>query len=185
MTTATRKAKADPAADAMPATPITFADIAKAKAREKLEAYRGIVQRRADGEVLSVADMERAAELLDQLGLPLFTFDRDAEAIRRFRQARDKYQAAADAVPENQRRAAELPEEIAAAKSRWLTLQEEYRLAMARVAKPAAYLSSVQMISLDHPHLLADLDEAAELRIAELDRRRRGGADQASEGSAA
>jgi hypothetical protein len=174
MTTATRKAKAE--ATASEAVPVTFAELAKGKAKERLEAYRGIVQRRADGEVLGVADMERAAELLDQLGLPLYCFDRDCEAIARFRLARDKYQAAVDAVPENQQRVAELADEIATAKSRLLMLHEQHRIAAARIAKPANYVQSVQMIKLDHPHLLADLDEAAELRLADLDRRRQGGA---------
>jgi hypothetical protein len=33
------------------------------------------------------------------------------------------------------------------------------------------------MLQLDHPHVLADIDKAAELRIADLDRRRQGGAE--------
>jgi hypothetical protein len=175
MTTATRKAKAD-AATATEAAPVSFAEIAKSKAKERLTAYRDIVRRRADGEMLSVADMERAGELLDQLGLPLYCFDRDADAFKRFRQAREKYQAAVDAVPENQQRAAELADEIAAAKSRLQMLHEQHRIASARIAKPANYVQSVQMIELDHPHLLADIDHAAELRLADLDRRRQGGA---------
>ena len=41
MTTATRKAKAE--ATASEAVPVTFAELAKGKAKERLEAYRGIV----------------------------------------------------------------------------------------------------------------------------------------------
>jgi hypothetical protein len=172
MTTATRKPKAEP--EAASATPITFAELAKSKTREKLQAYRDIVQRRAGGEMLSVADMERAATLLEELGLPLFAFDRDTDAMVRYRQVHEKYQAAADAAPEHEQRAAELAVEIAAAKSHLLKLHEEQRRATGRIGKPESYLHSVRMIRLDHPHLLADLSEAAELRIAELDRRRRG-----------
>lgn len=164
------KAKPEPA----PAQPITFAELAKSKASERLQAYRDIVKRRAGGDVLNVAEMELAATLLDQLGLPLYAFERDTEAWSRFNLAQAKYQAAVDAVPESERRAAELTVEIAAAKSQLLKLQEEHRRATGRVGKPAAYSQSLAMIKLDHPHLLADLDEAAELRIAELDRRRRG-----------
>jgi hypothetical protein len=177
MTTATRKAKADSESAAATAAPITFAEIAKNKTRERLEAYRQIVHRRADGEMLSVADMERAGELLDQLGLPLYTFDRDADAVRRFRLVRDKYQAAVDAVPESQRQTAELAAEIESLKQRVASLQERHRIASAKAGKPAAYSQTVAMLQLDHPHVLADIDKAAELRIADLDRRRQGGAE--------
>ena len=174
MTTATKRAKAE-TAEAVPTTmPMTFAGIAKNKTRERLEAYRKIVERRADGEMLGVADMERAGELLDQLGLPLYSFDRDTDAMKRYRLARDKYQAAVDAMPEYQRQAVELAAEIATLKKRLASLQEQHRLATAKASKPEAYRQTVAMLQLDHPHVLADLDQAAELRITELDRRRRG-----------
>ena len=174
MTTATRRAKAEPTAAEATEMPITFAGIAKSKTRERLEAYRKIVERRADGEMLGVADMERAGELLDQLGLPLYSFDRDTDAVRRYRLARDKYQSAVDAVPESQRQAVELAAEVATLKQRLASLQEQHRLATAKASKPEAYRQTVAMLQLDHPHVLADLDQAAELRITELDRRRRG-----------
>lgn len=173
MATATAKKSAA----AQTAEPITFDEINRRKVRERIEAYRDIVTRRATGGRLTVEDMERASELLEQLGLPQFTFDRDVEAVQRFRAVTDKVDAATAAAPANKQRADELAVEIEATRRRLETLREEHRTATAKANKPTAYVQSVAMLRHDHPHMLASLDEAVQVRIEELDRRKRiGGA---------
>ena len=172
MTTATA-AKKKP--EAIEPLPVSFDEIARRKVRERIVAYREIVTRRADGKTISVDDMERAGDLLDHLGLPGFAFDRDAEAVLRFRAASSKLQTAVDAVPGAKQRAEELAAEIEAQRQRLVALREEHRLAVARISKPQAYSGSLAMLQNDHPVVLADLDVAVRFRVQELDRRKLGG----------
>jgi len=174
MTTATAKKKPE-LIEPVP-VPVTFDEIARRKVRERIEAYREIVTRRADGKPMTVADMEKAGELLDHLGLPGYAFDRDAEAVLKFRAAAAKMQAAVDAVPPAKQRAEELGVEIESLRQKLVALREEHRLAVCKVSKPQAYSASVAMLQNDHPVVLADLDVAVRLRLEELDRRKNGGA---------
>ena len=172
MTTATAKRKPE----AIETLPVTFDEIARRKMRERVEAYREIVTRRADGKTISVDDMEKAGDLLEHLGLPNFAFDRDTEAVVKFRAAAAKMQAAVDAVPAAKQRAEELAAEIEVQRQRLVALREEHRLAIAKAGKPAAYTASVVTLENDHPVVLGDLDVAVRFRLAELDRRKQGGA---------
>ena len=108
----TTKAKPAAVEPAAPSAPITFAEIAANRLAERLTAYRELVRRHAGGEVLGVADMERVADLLDQIGLPQFAFDRDAEAILRHNAANEKYKAAVANEPAARERAVQLHGEI-------------------------------------------------------------------------
>lgn len=173
MTTATAKKK--PEAIEPQALPVTFDEIARRKMRERIVAYREIVTRRADGKTITVSDIEKAGDLLDHLGLPGFAFDRDAEAVLKFRAAAAKMQAAVDAVPGARQRAEELAAEIEVQRQRLVALREEHRHAVARISKPQAYSGSLAMLQNDHPVVLADLDVAVRFRLAELDRRKLGG----------
>jgi len=165
------------AAAAEPVVPVTFDEINRRKVRERIAAYREIVARRASGEMLSVSDMERAGELLDQLSLPAYAFDRDAEAVQRFRTARAKYDDAVRAEPGYRQRAEELAAEIDAMKKKLEALREEHRITVAKGNKGTAYLHSVAQLENDHPHVIGDLDQAVRLRVEELDRRKQiGGA---------
>jgi uncharacterized protein YggE len=174
MTTATAKRK--PEAIEPQALPVTFDEIARRKMRERIVAYREIVTRRADGKTITVSDMEQAGDLLDHLGLPGFAFERDTEAVLRFRAAAAKMQAAVDAVPAAKQRAEELAAEIEAQRQRLVALREEHRLAVAKANKPQAYVASVVTLENEHATVLGDLDVAVRLRLAELDRRKQGGA---------
>jgi hypothetical protein len=171
MTTATAKRKPE----AIEPLPVTFDEIARRKMRERIVAYREIVTRRADGKTITVTDMEQLADLLDHLGLPGFAFERDAEAVLRFRAAAAKMQAAVDAVPAAKQRAEELAAEIEAQRQRLVALREEHRLAVAKGNKPQAYTASVVTLENEHPVVLAELDEAVRVRLAELDRRKHQG----------
>lgn len=165
--------KSKPAAAAEPAVPVTFDEINRRRVRERIEEYRAIVTRRAAGETLGVADMERAGELLDLLGLPLYTFDRDTYAVQQMRASAGKMQAAADAAPGHKQRAAELAVEIDTLRKKLEALREEHRIATAKGNKAGAYTHTVAQLKYDHPHVLAELDDAVQLRIEELDRRKR------------
>jgi sulfur carrier protein ThiS len=156
--------------------PVTFDEIAKRKVRERIEAYREIVTRRADGKPMAVADMEKAGDLLDHLGLPGYAFERDTEAVLKFRAAAAKLQGAVDAVPPAKQRAEELGAEIEVLRQKLVALREDHRLTVAKIGKPTAYSASVAMLQNDHPNVLADLDVAVRLRLEELDRRKNGGA---------
>jgi len=162
-------------ATAEAAPPVTFAEINARKVRERLEAYREIVGRHAAGETLTVADMERAAELLDQLGLPQYAWDRDVDAMRRAKVTGDKLQAALDGQPANAQRAADLAVEIEALRRKLEMLREEHRKASIAASKGTAYAHTMQQLRHDHPHVLADLDTAVQIRIEELDRRKQMG----------
>jgi len=172
MTTATVAKKK---IDTIEALPVSFSEIAARKLRGRIVAYREIVTRRADGKTITVSDIEKAGELLDLLGLPGFAFDRDAEAVLKFRAAAAKLQAAVDAVPAAKQRAEELTAEIEVQRQRLVALREEHRLAVAKSHKPQAYTASVVTLENEHPTVLADLDVAVRVRLAELDRRKHQG----------
>ena len=172
MTTATAKKKPE----AIEPLPVTFDEIARRKVRERIVAYREIVTRRADGKTITVTDMEMAGDLLDHLGLPGFAFERDTEAVLKSRAAAAKLQGAVDAVPAAKQRAEELAAEIEVQRQRLVALREEHRLTVAKANKPHAYTASVVTLENEHPTVLAALDEAVRLRLAELDRRKQGGA---------
>ncbi|MFM8496573.1 MAG: hypothetical protein ACKOEM_13785 [Planctomycetia bacterium] len=165
--------KGKPAAEAVPPVPVTFDEIARRRVGERIEEYRAIVTRRAAGETLGMADMERAGELLDLLGLPLYSFDRDTYAVQRMRATADKMKAATDAAPGHKQRAAELAVEIDVLRKKLEALREEHRIAAAKGSKPGAYTHTVAQLKHDHPTVLADLTTAVQLRIEELDRRKR------------
>jgi hypothetical protein len=177
MATATKSKRAEAATDAAPAVPVTFAEINARKVRERIESYREIVTRYAAGNTMTVEDMERAAELLEHLGLPQYAFTRDAEALQRAKVTGDKLQAALDGQPANAQRAADLAVEIEALRKKLETLREEHRRASAGASKGGAYDHTLRQLAHEHPHVLADLDTAVQHRIEELDRRKQiGGA---------
>lgn len=154
--------------------PMTFAEIAHKRLRERIMQYRDLVQRHANGGTLGMAEMEAAADLMEQIGLPQYTFERDADAMRRFTLVQAKVQAAADAAPEHKARAAELGEKIDAMKKQLAAMQEEHRLAVVKANKPGTYAHTLNQLASEHPTVIADIDTAVRLRSEELDRRKRG-----------
>lgn len=153
--------------------PITFDAIAHKRMVDRLTQYREFVTRQATGDTLKPAEMESLADLLDLIGLPQYAFDRDIEAVRRQRHAQGKYQAAVDAVPEHKANAERLAAEVETLKQRLDVAREEQRRAIAGTNKPAAYSQTLVMLANDHPHILAEINQAARLRVEELDRRKR------------
>ena len=169
MTTAT-KTKTTP-----PPAPPTFATIARKKMRERVERYRQFVKRHVEGEALQEADLVQVSDLLEGLGLPDFAWPRDIEALQRANAASVKFKAALDAEPTNRERSVELAKEIADLKKKLQVVAEEHRRAIAATGKSAAYGHTLEQLSADHPHLLADTDTAVTLRLDELNRRKREG----------
>jgi hypothetical protein len=94
------------------AEPVTVEMIATKRLRERIEAYRALVARHAAGEMLTVDDMERVAELLEQIGLPDFAFTRDADAINRHAKAHGKWTAFVADEPRQRERGKEVMAEI-------------------------------------------------------------------------
>lgn len=174
---ATATARKTTAAAAENALPVTFDEINRRKVRERIEGYRSIVHRQATGGKMTAEDMEQAAELLEHLGLPLYTFERDVEALRRAETANAKLKAASDAAPANQARAAAIAAEIETMQTKLAAMREEHRRAIASHNKPAAYNQTLAQLASEHPHVLADIGTAVELRLESLDRRKQiGGA---------
>lgn len=174
--TATKKTEKPDSAPAQP--PVTFAEIAERKMRERIEAYRSLVKRHASGQAMESQDYERAAELLEQLGLPDYAFTRDAEAVQRHGRTHAKWAAAVENEPASRQRAKEVAAEVQALTAKLRALNEELLRAQAASSKSGAYAQTFTQLAADHPQVLADIDTAVRLRLEEINRRRQiGGAE--------
>lgn len=158
--------------------PVSFAEIAARKMRERIEAYRDLVQRHAAGEVLEPQHYERASELLEQLGLPDYAFSRDAEAMQRHNRTHQKWAAAVESEPVARARAEELHREIQQLTAKVRAANEELRITQNVPGKITSYAATLAQLAADHPQVLAGIDTAVRLRVDELNRRRQmGGAE--------
>lgn len=166
MTTKTRTKPADPAA------PPTFADIARKKMRDRLQAYRQFVKRQAEGEQLEEAELATVADCLESLGLPDYAWALHVEALQRHAAVSAKLRAVVDAEPANRQRSVELAKEVEALQAKLRTLQEEQRRTQVGAGKSAAYGQSLAQLAVEHAVVLADLDDAVTLRMEELNKRR-------------
>ena len=156
--------------------PVTFEEIARKKLRERIEAYRGFVQRHAAGELLDETEMTQAAELLDHLGLPQYAFERDAKALINHARSLAKWEAYVANEPQMRERGKALTVEIKALAEKLNAAKAEvHRIELGSGMKAAAYGQTVNELRVNHPHVLADLDTAVQLRIEELDRRKQTG----------
>ena len=151
----------------------SFEEIALRRVAQKLQEYRKIVATHAAGERLTVPQMERTAELLEELGLPDFAFVRDAESVNRYAAARAKHENAVAGNADAVATAEQLRLKLETAKKQVAELQTALHAAHAKTNKPEAYRQTLQQLEIEHPHILAPIDEAARLRCDELSRRRR------------
>jgi predicted nuclease with TOPRIM domain len=160
MTTATKTRKAKELEQ-----PVSFAEINARKIREKIEAYRGYVERAVDGELLDEKQLEEVGEILAFLLLPDMCWERDIRALRDYRETAAAAEELAGKQPQYQLEASEL---VAKVKQLEAELREsQTRLNyLARVA-PRTQANEMQrqneLRSL-HPHLLLDLEHAVALR---------------------
>ena len=155
------------------AEPVTVEMIATKRLRERIEAYRALVARHAAGEMLTVDDMERVSELLEQIGLPDFAFARDADALNRHAKAHGKWTAFVADEPRQRERGKEVMAEIKATTERLNLLRTEaHRIEIVTGSKITAYRTSMIQLAAEHPHVLGSIDEAVRLRGEALARRR-------------
>lgn len=144
---------------------LTFEQINEKKLREKIEAYRGFVKRAAEGEMLPEEALEAVADILAFLYLPDYCWARDVEAIR-------KHKHDADAVAEMTSKQPKLEAEAKELVVKIRQLEEDLKQARTRlnycsVITPASLVERMRrMRELEtvHPHLLADLDLAVQVR---------------------
>lgn len=155
--------------------PPSFASIARKKMRARIEEYRALLKRHADGETLTEADLSHVVDLLEGMGLPDFTWSRDCEASRRFAMVSGKYKVAVDAEPANRLRCEDLAKEVEVTQTKLRVLLEELRKAQSAAAKSVAYGHTLAELATAHPHAVADIDTAVTLRLDELNRRKREG----------
>lgn len=156
------------------ATLPSFADIARKKMGVIVQAYRSLLARHARGESLEEADLSQVVDLLENMGLPDYTWVRDTEAMQRFAMVEAKHRAALDAVDANQQRSVELAREVELTQAKLRTLQEELRKAQAAIGKPAVYANTLAQMASEHPHAIGPIDTAVSMRLDELNRRKQG-----------
>jgi hypothetical protein len=163
---------------AAPIEPVSFDEIARKRISERIEAYRALVQRYAAGEQMAEADLNQAAELMEQLGLPQYAFNRDAEAIQRHARTHAKWAAAIENEPASRERSRVLAGEIADTEKKLRALREEAHRVNGAAGKSSSYSNTLAQLAADHPQVIADIDTAVRVRIDELNRRRQiGGAE--------
>ena len=149
--------------------PADFEAALRVRTRERLEEYRALAFRAAlpDGGALTAGEMERAAELLDALRLPLTTFQRDVDGIHHRLKLVLKLEPLVANATADQIRARELADEIAGltkliSEKRFLLHRHDTALP----AKTAALEQSVREIDADRFHLFATLEAATAKRVA-------------------
>jgi septal ring factor EnvC (AmiA/AmiB activator) len=162
MTTATPKRRSKPAEPQM-----TLEEMAGAKLRETLEQYRHLVAEAADGEQFFQPQLEHVAGLLEHLRLPAFTFDRDVQALRKYRQLEAEAASVEATRQQDADEAKVLNAEIAAVTRR--LAQARGRLHELTVVRPQLFIGlnrRLGELEVEHPHLLARLAKAMQLRLA-------------------
>ena len=149
--------------------PADFESALRTRTSEHLEEYRALAFRAAlpDGGALTAGEMERAAELLDALHLPLTTFQRDVDGIHHRLKLVLKLEPLVANATSDQMKARELADEIAGltkliSEKRFLLHRHDTALP----AKTAALEQSVREIDADRFHLFATLEAATAKRVA-------------------
>lgn len=149
-----------------PAPELTLDQVAEQNLRELLGNYREQVEAAADGRQFDASDLAIVEDLLRDLELPTFAWDRDVAALKKHRQLR----AQADQLQANR------PAEIEEAKTLTAEIPHiERRLAEARAklneltnvrtATAVGLDQRLQELKVNHPHILGTVDRAVELKL--------------------
>ena len=152
---------------------LTMEQVTERRMQEVLEQYRAIVAKAANGEQLDVREMEQAAELLERMGLPSWCLDRDVRAKRDYDAASLAVQHARAQLPDAEARGAAAAKRIKELEQELLTLRQQHHSDMRKL--PGKITHNGQRcgeLRTFHPHMFADLVEAARLRILERDKGR-------------
>lgn len=158
-----------------PSSPPTLDGVARQKMRAHISTYRALLKRQAKGDTLTMEDLSTVTDTLEALGLPDWVWPRDLEALGHHAAVRAKFQAAADAEPANRDKAAALTKEVESLRVTLEAKREELRRAQAGSNKSIAYAHTLAQLATEHPHVLADEEAAVQLRLDELNRRKREG----------
>lgn len=144
----------------------TMEQVFERKIRDSLVTYRELVGRAASGEQLSDADLGEAADLLDRLGLPPYTWNRDIQAKRDDATAAEQEAHLRAAEPQRQARERDLSERVKAMEAELNRLRLELRnAATAEPMRLAGILQQRNTLKANHPHVLGDVEHAVEFRL--------------------
>lgn len=144
----------------------TVEQIQERKTRERLTSYRALVARAASGEQLPEADLEEAADLLDRLGLPSYTFRRDVAAQQSFAAATADDARLTAAEPGNADRLKAIDARLKAIDEELKTLRvERYDIAQTQQLQRVALDRRMTELVFNHPQVFADLEQAVAARL--------------------
>lgn len=159
----------DPADESAVATlePVTFDQVQRRRIVSRLAEYRELVAKAAAG-TPTIEEMSRAGDLLAALGVPLRSWEKDLQAHRDYQQVVASEAEAAATRDADERRSAELVEtirrleqELQAAKA------EHYTVSHVRPMTRVGLAQRRNELTVAHGHLFRELDEAAEMRLAD------------------
>jgi len=160
MTTATKTRKAKE-----PQQPISFAEMNARKIRERIETYRGHVERAVDGEQLDEKQLEEAGEILAFLLLPDMCWERDIRALRDYREASAAAEEMASKQPQFELEAGQLSARIKQLEAELKEAKTRlHYLAQVAPRSQANEMQRTNELRSLHPHLLLDLEQAVLLR---------------------
>lgn len=164
MTTTTEAKPKRKAAE--PKAPPTFEQIAERKLREKLTAYRGLVERAANAEQLEEADLEQAVELLAFLGLPEYSWRRDVTARANYDSTVKAEGEVRAKRPANEKRLVAIGERLKALEAEVASLREErHRIGSMSDHLLAGYMTRLHELETNHPHVFLSLEDAVRFRL--------------------
>lgn len=163
MATAT---KAPPRKTKQPAPELTLDQVAEQNLRERLADYREQVEAAADGRQFDASELAIVEDLLRDLELPTYAWDRDVAALKKHRQLRaqaDELQANRPAeIEEAKRLQAEIPHIERRLNEARAKLNE---LTNVRTATGVGLEQRLQELRVNHPHVLGSVDRAIELKL--------------------
>lgn len=152
-----------------PALPLTFADVARKKMRERLTEYRAFVERAVAGEQLTEDDTVRVYDILTSLGLAPLTFERDVQGAKEYARQQAKWSDYQAQEPVLRQRGKQVAEEIKTLTEQLNGLKAEaHRIEVVSAHKAAGALQRVNELKTFHPHVLLPIDEAVEIRARAL-----------------
>lgn len=152
---------------------LSFAEITTGKMRDRIETYRGFVTRAAAGESLSEKELGQVCDLLEAMHLPDYAWSRDVDAYRAYQSAKKDEQTLESQRPKDASRAVALRERLVALEAEMKQVQGElFTVAEYKPGQIVNVMRRQNELETIHPHVLASLDVAVELRMKAVQRAR-------------
>lgn len=146
--------------------PLTMEQLQEKKLRERLVTYRDLVKRAAAGERLPDDDMATAADILDALRLPPYSWARDVQAQRDDDAAAERESQLRAAGPEREARERDLTERVTTMERELNRLRLELRsVATGEPMRLVTVMQRRNELRVNHPHLLGDIEQAVVFRL--------------------